>query len=207
MPAGKVYKYNQKKGLNEVENQQVNRKIKRMIANRQEKKIHSQEPIGSISTTPSFNQISNIAQGDTDLTRDGDELYLKSIHLNWSFVGADATNKMRIVVFQWFGDDNANPPAATDLFQTNSATGYFGAFRKDYSSLFKVLYDKQLVTDTYNNIRHGKKSIYKGFRKKIKYIAGTASGTNQIYTCMVSDSSAASHPQVSMYTWLRFTDS
>lgn len=183
------------------------RSVKRLISNRQEKKIHTVDVSGVITTTVAFNQVSAVPQGDTDLSRDGDELIIKSLHWNWAFVGADATNRMRIMVIQWHGDGASNPPVASDIFQVDTTTGHFGQLRKDTSSLFSVLYDRFLTTDTYAMIKHSQVNMYKKFRKKISYISGSTNGMGQLYTVAVSDSSGIAHPSIDSQFCLRFTDS
>lgn len=198
-----------KKGrsLTERQSEQVKQKIKRMISIRQEKKIHQVVVTGAMPSLGSFNHVSAISQGDTDLTRDGDNLYVKSIHWSWSCVVADATNWIRLTLFQWHGDNNSNPPANADLWQTVSLEGQFSAFRKDTKSLYTIVYDRVFSLDTYNAIKSGRVNLYKGFRRNLSYLAGTSTGMNQLYTLITSDSGVTSHPALTSMVTVIFTDS
>ena len=196
-----------KKVFTENQSKQIKKKIDRALNSRAENKIHIVDVSGSISTTVAFNQVSLVTQGQTDIQRIGDELYVKSLHWNWAFVGNDATNRMRLLVFQWHGDSAINQPLAGDIFQSNTTTGYFGQLRKDQKQMFTVLYDNFISTHTYSMIRHAQVNMYKGFRKKIMYQAAGTAGTNHIYTCLVSDSAGTGHPAIDSQFCVRYYDS
>lgn len=206
MPAGKVVKvYAPKsKGLNKREKQQV----KRLINMDREKKLIVTNVTGSISSIMAFNNVSSVNQGDGDLERIGDSITIKSIHWTGQVIGADSTNYVRLVMFQWHADDNADPPDVSALTQVASGTEGLvaGVFRKDTKPLYTILYDKKISTDTYNNAKQFTKNIYKGFRKRIKYLAGGNSGMQKIYTAVVSDSGAVSHPAITSQVCIYFTD-
>lgn len=203
------YRVKRKAGraLSKKQEEQVKTKIKRMITIRQEKKIHTYALAGQMPSLGSLNHLSAIPQGDTDLTRDGDKIRIKSIHFSWGVTGYDATNRIRLTLFQWHGDNVANPPSASDIYQVVTATGQFGVFRKDTESLYSILYDRYLCTDTYNNVVVGRVNIYKGFRKNMSYLGGTNNGTGQIYSIITSDSGVAPHPALDSQVCIRFTDS
>lgn len=199
--------YRKAKPLNKTEKAQVKTTVKRMIASRTEKKIFTIDVNGSVSSTPAFNHISVVPQGDADTSRDGDELYLKSVHWSWQMTGSDGTNRIRLVLFQWKEDSAISAPDANDLLQSTTSAGLFGVFRKDMASSYRILYDKILNTDTYANVKSGRKNCYKGFTKKMSFTSGTTDGRHQIFTMVISDSAAATHPQIISQVALRFTDS
>lgn len=195
------------KPLNKTEKAQVKTTVRRMIAARSEKKMFTVDVNGSVSTTAAFNHVSAVPQGDQDTARDGDELYLKSIHWSWQMIGADGTNRIRLVLFQWKEDSNVSAPDVNDLLQSTTSAGLFGVFRKDMSSSYRILYDNILHTDTYNNVKTGRKNCYKGFTKKMSFTGGGTTGRHHIFTLVLSDSAAATHPQITSQVALRFTDS
>lgn len=208
MAGSAVFKYGRKRAKTLKKKMASVVTVKRMISNRQELNLHRTNVTGSIPNTMSFNQISAAPQGDADSDRSGDQLYIKSIHWSWEVVGADATNRIRLIIFQWHGDSTANFPTAANLLQdTSTVAGDFGVFRKDTRKSYTVLYDRDIATNTYNMNKVGKVNIYKGFRKKVDFLAGTTGGSGQLFTALISDSSAVAHPSISSQCILRYTDS
>jgi len=42
-----------------------------------------------------------IPQGDTDITRDGDQLFMRSFEILYDIIASDATNVLRVLLFIW----------------------------------------------------------------------------------------------------------
>lgn len=149
--------------------------------------------------------ISDISQGDTDITRDGDQLLVRSIELACSFVVADATNLMRLLVVQWMPQ---GVPALSDVItSTGGPLACLAPYLHDTRYQFRVLYDKRVAVDTYNPIKIIHKRLIRIPIRKIQYVAGTNVGNNKIYAMFISDSAAVSHPTVNYQFKLNFSDS
>ena len=82
-------------------------------------KHHAVDVSGAVSTSLGINSLTDIAQGDTDITRDGDQLYMGSITFFKQWINADNVNTCRFIVFQWFP---ATTPVGTDIL--NTSNGY-----------------------------------------------------------------------------------
>lgn len=185
--------------------------VKRLIAGRVEKKFNMYEP-GSTSVSSigiGVDLSAQIAQGDTDTTRDGDEIYYKSIRFRGSVLVSDTTNLVRFILFRW--KPNSTPswaallegggPAASDVYRP---------FRKDYESNYHVVYDKLFTLNTTDsNYRSFGASISgkKLGKKKCKYVAGGTTGIDHLWVFIISDSDAVSHPSINYNIISYYTDS
>lgn len=191
-------------------NKQLKKVIKQVANQSGEKKyftVYSGGPqtVDSIGVVTS---ISNIGQGDTDVTRDGDQVYLRSIELTWNAIVADTYNFLRLIIFQWMP---ASTPTVSDILipaTGNPEQNYQMPYNHDGRFNFRILYDRtlQVSQDTYQSRQVTKKYILKGFRHRIQYQAGTTDGNNKIYLLKISDSTAASHPTMMNVTKINFGD-
>lgn len=147
----------------------------------------------------SFFSLSGISQGDTDITRTGDQVIPRFLQIRGSVVAGDGTNLVRVMVVQYKYNANDDP---ADIDQLLSATykatvGYpLAPYNHDYrGKAFAVLADKLFTVDTYNPIRQFNIKL-----KRIAKIAYPAGGTtalkNSLYLVACSDSAAATHPTV-----------
>lgn len=148
-----------------------------------------------------------IAQGDTDITRDGDKIMPTSMQIRMSFNIGDATNVMRLVVFRWKGYDSVDAPTTAKIFQfTGSIIGPRSPFLHDQRSRFEVLLDELINLDA-GHTMHTLNTSFALAKKQIEYNAGTTVGMNKLYMCVISDSGAATHPTVTFGIRTYFTDS
>jgi len=182
--------------------------VKKALLSISENKYHDYATaINSATTTVGMADALVIAQGTTDLTRIGDAIILKSVHLKYTLVAGQTqanTNNVRIMIFQWF--DNTSPAAADILASTaaNSAVVsdyYMDTSRKDVT--FKVLYDK---THSVSPITAGPSSIIpvdkylKGFRRNVMFNGGgTSPSYGDIYFLNVSDQAPGAAGTVPLY--------
>lgn len=149
------------------------------------------------------------AQGDTDISRDGDKLRMLSLALRGNLIVADTTNVVRMIVFQIY--DGGVSGLLEDVIEASDSSGrqWRSPYKHDNAGKFKILYDrtyslgdasKQQVT--FNKlIRFSGKNAYVGF------LNGTTTiQKNTVYVAFVSDSAAISHPTMNIYYRLRYTD-
>ncbi len=188
----------------------VSRIANRNLNKRIEKKYFTNYAAGSRDWSGAVYSITDIPQGDTDTTRDGDSLFLKSVQLRYSVVAGDTTNLVRLVMFQYLDDTT---PTVSNILNS----GYLGAagapltpFHHDERSKYRILYDSgPMSVDTYNPqlvrkvfVKNNKKMV-----NQIRYNGGTTTGSNKIYLIELSDSGAASHPSFNTISKVNFNDS
>lgn len=180
--------------------------------------------VSSSGTGPT--NLSAVTQGDTDTTRDGDQITLRSLEFNWSaeisYVAAspDPSNKVRCVIFQWFPN---SVPVVADVFLTTFATTAWTMtpYNHDKRFMFRILYDKVIQLNltytwngasmiatpsdnTYSNIHRVR--ISKFPHRKVQMEGTTTVGTNHIYVTFLSDSSIVSHPEAVYISKLNYSD-
>ncbi len=186
------------------------------------------------------NFINGIAQGASDSQRNGDHLHLDSInvHINLANgLGATANPAVcyRIIVFQFFGDNNTVPAPASMLLTSSmnggATYGTFSFLNVDYLEQYRVLYDtmsnKLANTEPYKLFTVGSAAQavngsaggdgitrYLSFSvplgkadRNIRFYAGGAFGSNHIYLLVTTDQQTiATNPQCSYGYTVRFTD-
>lgn len=184
-----------------------------MIANRQatkrlEKKYHLVGSSQDIDYSGSVFALSTITQGDTDLTRDGDSLYLRSINLKGCCqLDVLATSAIvRIMVVQWFDDST---PAVSDIL-SGSYLGTVNApsssYFHDQRNKFRVLYDRRvLLNDGNTECQIFDTKYLKPSKRKIHFTAGTTTGSNKLWLVAVSDS-ISNLPTMNYVSRITFND-
>lgn len=153
----------------------------------------------SQSSTPTINPLTDIGQGTTDQQREGDQLTIRSIEVNWSWNGSslttpDQSNIGRIIVFQWF--PATVPSAANILADLTPAYVTLSPYNHDSRFQFKILLDKKSpISLNGPSVTYNRRYIKGGMKRKIQYIAGSSVvAANMIYVLMVSDSGVIPDP-------------
>lgn len=198
-------------------NPRQKKQVKRIVGAQQELKyLDTVTNAYSISTSGAIFQLCSIPQGDTDISRDGDRVYLKKMYVRGTVRVNDETNIVRLIFFQWKPNTAAtiaqillNGPSGSPDVQSNYA--------HDQRQMYKILYDKTWVLAgpgttpetpvTPTTTRHFQCILSRGLIRQLQFTAGTTTGTNQIYYLALSDSSIGAHPTLSMSTKVMFTDS
>lgn len=169
----------------------------------------------SISFTPTFYDLTEISNGTGKDRRIGSDITLTSIQFQLSFTKADTTNFIRMVLFQWYPNNDDSPPDWTKLFQYHTVGVPVDqqelmsplAITEADVGTYKIMMNKQFLLDTEESVQLMNGFIKKGFRKNISYAGSLPTvGTNHIYLLLVSDSGATSHPTISGHFRLRYTD-
>lgn len=198
-------------------NKREKNEVKRLISVRQELKYHvSQTSALAVGTAGQIFQISDIPQGDTDITRDGDRLMLKKFFVRGSILYSDATNIFRLIFFQW--KPATTPTIASILLNGPSvAPDVWSSYAHDQRQMYNILWDKTWHLEgnaaaatsplTPTSQKLFKVTIARRFAKQLQYTAGTTAGTNQIWYLALSDSAAVGHPGITMSVKFHFTDS
>jgi len=146
----------------------------------------------------------DIAQGDTDTTRDGDQIILSKFEMRFANYLGDSTNITRVIVFKWLPP---SVPAVSDFWvDIGTAESPLATFIHDQEPNITVLYDHLCYLGPGRYVEVGQ-SI-QNVHHRIQYVAGsTTIASGKIYLFFISDSAAATHPTLSYYVRSEFTDS
>lgn len=181
------------------------RRVKHIANTAGEKKYFAVSSGGpqTVDDSGVITSISNIQQGDTDVSRDGDQAYIRSLEVHWEANAADVFNVLRFMVVQWYP---ATTPTVSDILLTTGTDGFMSPYNHDQRFQFRVLYDKRVTVDTDRPSIAFRTRLRRFGRRRIQYLGGTTDGQNKLYVLKISDSSAASHPLIQNFTKLNFSD-
>lgn len=203
IPVVKAIPIKKKKGLNTREKGQVKKLI---TAGRENKYLDV-----LLLTTELFSgnvySLSNVPQGDTDITRNGDQLVQRALRVKGNVIVSDTTNMSRLILFRW---KNESVPVVGDIL---SAT-YVGTpqaphspYHHDGRTNFTVLYDKTFSVDTYNTQRIFDTGWINLRNKKQYYSGGSSSAEkNGIFALIISDSGAVGNPVTNLVSRMTYQD-
>lgn len=199
----KFYKKS-RKGYRKRYSKKLKFTVKKIMNQQLEKKYSITSVNTTITNAGSIWSISDVAQGDTDLTRDGDQLYIRSIECEIRVTAGDPTNVMRIIVLQWI--PNSTPNVSSILIDATTY-GEMSPWTHDTRFLFRILYDKRFYVNTTTMGNREHKTVLKRIKfRKMQFESGATTGTNKLYVLAISDSAAATHPILFMVTKLNFSD-
>lgn len=200
-----VRKLTSRAGLTKRQKKQV----ERIIKSKQELKYHNVSDQVTVNDTGTVFNISQIAQGDTDQTRDGDALLATSIHCKFQVGRADNTNMMRVILFRWLAEDTStiDPPTMTKILQTTGSVQPMAQLNHDFRSKFQVLYDRIVTVDQVANDQYFWQINKKLAKVPMRFSAGTTNGKNKIWMLAVSDSSTVTDPSFLYDIRINYTDS
>lgn len=210
MPLNKKYGMKKKKYVKKKTS--TTALVKRMMNKVQEKKYNDFVIDVNPDTSGIILDLTNILQGDSDFTRDGDQLNLLQWRLTSHIINADNTNAVRMIVFRWNVSTSYRVPVVSDIL---SFAGYPLAcipdadyvFDNKRAKQFSVLYDTILGLGNAgpNIICKMKKSYVNGL--PINYEASGGVGTGKLFMLLVSDSNVVAHPRVTGVFRTIYTDS
>jgi hypothetical protein len=194
-------------------NKKQMRQVKSLMTRNQEiKYLDANIAATSIPYTGVFwNSMTQVGQGINDHQRVGDRLTVKKLTIRASMVGQDATNQMRLIVFQWFPNTAVTTPVIgtileNPLYQITSSINR----TNEEGRLFKIMFDKTytLVQNASNGSAFKTLKFYgrRIPRKIISYNPTATTGFNQFYFLAISDSVLPSDPSVAWSSRLDFTD-
>ncbi len=161
------------------------------------------------STSLDCYSLSDTINGTSDINRIGDQIRLHSLELRLTANVIDSTNFVRVIVFQWFGDDTNDSPTASQLLVSGGSQPYNSPFQHDGYSKFHILYDKVFSLATYYPNKAASVLISlnaRPVRQIVRYYAGATTGNNKIFMGVCSDSGTSSHPFIDYYARLNFYD-
>lgn len=202
-------------------NKRQRMQVKRMIRGVQELKYKNYSDTGAISSTAAISGVLfDIAQGDTDQERNGDQFrWVKALNFRYTLAVSDTSNIVRIIILQWH-PSVITAPTISDILLTgpSSNVDVYSNYNHDQRFNYKILFDRThtLVGNgtagtfpgTTSSIitRHTNISL-KRARKRVQLIGGSVSGSNRLFMLFVSDSTLVNHPTISYSMKMYFTDS
>lgn len=195
----------------------IAKKVTKRIINQQiERHYFDTEQDNTVSSSGSIYELSGTTVGDGDTQRTGDRITIKSLQIRGNVNLGDATNIVRIIVFQWLADSGAAlPDASTDILQSTTvgtANAPFGMYSKDFAGYTWVpLYDKTIQLTTQDDAKLFYVNISaKNFKGKarpyIQYQGSGQNGVGNLFMAVYSDSGAITHPGINFVARLRFTN-
>lgn len=160
-----------------------------------------------VSSTGAVIPLSQIAQGDSYNTRDGNSVLCQSLQWRAELTAnsTSAINVIRMLIFS----DNENrsaTPAVSDVLEDLTAP-VISPLLHIVGTRFNVLCDKCF---TLSNTGNSWKTMVKKFlrhNEHMKYISGTATDTREgnLYALFISDA-GTNTPTIHFYSRIRYTD-
>lgn len=197
---------------------QVKRNVKRLIDKSKEPKyIASSATYQYVDSTGAIIDLTSIAQGDTDTTRDGDQCKLQRVTFNFQVFlnNAVITQAMvRVILFRWKNFDNAVAPLPGDvlLMGLGSINAPLSTYVHDTRENIEIIKDKTINVTTWSN-GSSTMNFYCRLSKKlnslVRFVGATTSGEGKIFALLVADTAAgaaANRPQISYMTQMDFID-
>lgn len=184
--------------------------VNKLLKVNQELKFHDHilDSVGASSTVSQF-KITQINQGTTDQTRDGDACIIKKMLLNLTVNAADNTNYVRIIVYRWNESDLTSNPQTSDILQyTTGVNPWTSPYTMDSvrSKRFTVYCDKLIKVDGDDPLKVIRLTRY--FKNlPMSFFNGGLASKGGFWFLYVSDSVASAHPLINGYIRFNFTDS
>lgn len=153
--------------------------------------------------------LTDIAQGDTDATRDGNSIFLRAINLRGNIVYNSTTAGIQYVTISIVMDKQQvsdTTPSWGDIYDT-SGSAIFAHLNNATVGRFSVLYSKTFTLDGVNKIATVFK-INKSFRHHVRY-NGTASTDIQkggVYFVYSSNVPTTNFPSINLTSRASFHD-
>lgn len=184
---------------------EIARVATKVLKKKQELKSFDTGFAQTVSSSGTVQKLTTIAQGDTDSDRNGDQILITHVQLIITFAFADSVNVCRWVLFRWNQDDGVAAPVIADIFQTVSP---YSPYNRDNvrGKKFVVFGDHLFcVGATGPNIE---KHIFdRKLTTKVNFTVASVNGMGHLYSVMVTDSLASTHPPLSYIARVSYTDS
>lgn len=165
--------------------------VKMQLAKNIENKYQDIARIGdNIDYNGRIDRFTGVIQGQSDTTRLGDKLTIKSLHLSYYAVSTDPNQTFRLIIFQWYPNTTLAPPIAADILAlTGAASAISQYYVWDILNQFNILYDKvHVLNDASTTSIHKKIKVNLKYAKKlINFTAATQEGSNHLYMLRISD--------------------
>lgn len=195
----------------------IDRRLSKLENRRGEWKTHGKyETAASVTSTPSITMLTDIPQGDTAITREGEIIYLQSISFkalvrNNAAIGI--AQNVRIILFFDTQQHGTAPTAANVLSSVSINQSIISHRARIPKGRIQIIFDQVLSpTPTYFGSTESKFCrYYKRFKGRKIYYIGTGDaegdqGKGNLYMLLVSDKNASSYPTITWESQIKFTD-
>ncbi len=163
------------------------------------------------SATPTISLITNVAQGDTATTRDGNQIKLTQVVINMLFTVVGTNTGMRYLLVH---DKQTNGAAFVigDLLASNGTQqSLVSGLNIDNKYRFRILADKKFtLTNSGSNRKVTKKIFIPNLNIRMRFDGGSNSITDvtssSLALVVLSEDTGASAPLMSAFIRVRFVD-
>jgi hypothetical protein len=158
------------------------------------------------SNTGALVQLSGMAQGNTDTSRNGDRVKPSRVRVKGTMLLADTTNVVTYCLF-WFRPEAT--PSMTQVFEdlATSLSPLSTSPQHDFRQDVVVLKKETFFLDAYHPMRKFEIDLNLNTMPVMTFIAGSATTQiNGLYIAWLSDSGATTHPTVTFWSKFEFTD-
>ncbi len=183
--------------------------IKRLM-NVEFKFIDSQNTSQAVATTPLIFELSNIAQGDTTITRDGSQIKCLSIQLSYVLsLHASATfSFVRVLLIKDKQTNQVVYTGADVLDDVTVADSIVSPYNRDNRKRFTILHDRvhQLNSTEKHTAYFGKKFSQDQIIRYDANAGTIADLTQSSYSLMVVTNEVTNTPLITSFVRLNFVD-
>ncbi len=183
--------------------------LKRMV-NVEYKFFDDQGTQNDKTATPSIGYISNILQGDGGSNRDGNQVKVIGMYINylWVMHASAVTTQVRLMIIEDKQTNGAVFSAADILSDVTGIDNIISPYNLNNKYRFRVIYDKvHMLND--NGNQTAKVSTFIKLDTKLRY-DGTAGdvtdATSSSYSFLAVSTESTNSPALTRNFWLRFVD-
>ncbi len=212
MPAGKIYKYPRKKRKKKY-NKSLALRVKKLEQNIEFKEHNVLFPnTGIVDAAGNVSQLTNISQGDTTQTRDGNQVRIVSLFLSAILrINTNAAETvLRFMIIQDKQTNQAQYNTGDVLLDATSIDSIISPLSLNNARRFKILYDKRFTFSIVGDTTVHFFQVYKKLNIMVRYDASTPAITdltqNSLSVLMISDQ-VTNDPTCHFHCRLRFADS
>lgn len=186
---------------------QVSYQVRRQIAAAQEMKFHDTPIAAGQSSIGGLYDLTNMGQGDTNETRNGNKIKPRWIDARLNVEAADNINTMRLIFFQWHALATPTPDEILDPTLVGATWGPFTPI-KIPGGMFRILSDRTyLVENGSGGAVHAKANVRLSPNLRDCEYEGTGTtGPEHVYLLAISDSGVSPHPPLTGVVRVAYTD-
>ncbi len=159
----------------------------------------------TVDVSGTFWDLTAIPQGATFAQRIGAQAHISNLGFKLRFLCADTTNAVRLIILRWIPSDTSDVPNVGELL-ADASNPLLSPVLAYKPSRFAVLFDRLYALTTTGSNYITVDSVHLGDQGLVQFDIGANTGSRHIYAYAVSDSNAASHPGVLLYSDVLFYD-
>lgn len=174
-----------------------------------EPKYVDSQVIGNLTLGGSVIDLLPLSVGDTDNSRDGNQVRIQKIEHRFSVAidPASGSNPVRFILFRWNMDSDVEAPvlANGNIIETPNDPASMISFQSLKSKKIQVLYDYfGILSDVAPGVLSDEKSL--NIEWNVRYTDGAfTTGTGHPFLLSMSNS-GSDHPQIHSYSRVTYTD-